>query len=210
MTMPSKIILSTLAVILFAGCTGFQKQPPVKQYFDLTVNLQTSPENRQNPAARRCQGESLLVKELFIAPAFDSHAFVYKVSANRFQTDFYNEFITYPARLITEQLSENLCRSPYFSSSGTQTRRSIRYRLSGKITQLYGDLESPDKPRAIIEIRLLLEKRKEGEFSPFLTKTYRLESPIPSGRPEQLAQGWKKGLEQIIRDFLTDYQALVK
>ena len=126
---------------------------------------------------------------------------------NLYQPDFYNEFITYPTRLITDQLKENLCASRYFAAPLVHSKKAIRYRLSGKITKLYGDFQTPESPKAVIEIRLILEKMESNAFTTFFNKTYKSDEPIALGDPKLLAQGWTTGLGKIILEFLSDFRA---
>ena len=42
------------------------------------------------------------------------HAFVYRINENGYQSDFYNEFVSYPARLITDKITESLYATAHF------------------------------------------------------------------------------------------------
>ncbi len=201
----NSIIFIIMTVLLFAGCTNLQKEPPVKQYFDLNVTISLS-DNTIDAANLADVGKALLVKELLIAPTYDSHAFVYRMGNNTYQTDFYNEFISYPAQLITDKATEILCGSNYFSQPLTHRKKAIAYRLSGKITHLYGDFRKTGSPKAVMEIRLNFEKKEGQTFLHHSSNTYRMDEPIASTLPEDLVVGWNKGLEKIIIQFLKDYK----
>ncbi|MBU1341426.1 MAG: hypothetical protein KKE44_03995, partial [Proteobacteria bacterium] len=136
---------------MLSGCSGLQKEPVIKNYFDLEIKLADS------PSQKRGNNDTLIVKQFFITPEFDSYSFVYRMTKNEYITDFYNEFISYPAKLITEKITETLCSSSYFTPAPTSMKQDITYRLSGKITRLYGDFQNADDPKAIIEIRMTLE-----------------------------------------------------
>jgi cholesterol transport system auxiliary component len=198
----NKTIAGILGFLIMAGCTPFKKDPPVKQFFDLRIEQVRTDE--QIHAMSATAGQTLLVKELAISPTFDSHAFVYRTDTNTYQTDFYNEFITYPARLVTDRISEQLYATKFFSQPRTHLKKDIDFRLSGKITHLYGDFQHPQSPKAVVGARLSLEKKKNSEFSSAVSHSYRFEVPISSRQPGDLVAGWSIGLNKIVIAFLTD------
>lgn len=195
--------------IWFYSCSGLQKPPVTKNYFDLDIHAPVSA-----AGILLAQGSTLLVKEFIISPEFDSHAFVYRISENEYTTDFYNEFVTYPARLISDKIKETLYASPYFSPSVTQIPKDVSYRLSGKITRLYGNLQDEKKPEAVIEIRFSLERKIQREdalaFEKIHTQTYTERKALISTEPAQIAAGWKKGLKTILESFLKDIEQQIQ
>ena len=196
------IVLIGFLVILtiFYGCTGLQKQPVLKNYFGLDINLPGSDQNNIS------KGDALLVKKFYINPAFDSHSFVYRIEKNEYIIDYYNEFVSYPAKLISEIIEENLCISRHFTSIQTNTKQEIGFRLSGKITRLYGDFQDHSAPKAVIEIRMTLEKKNDTAFQAISSKTYLVEKNISSSDPSQLVSGWNIGLLKIVIQFISDFQ----
>lgn len=186
----------TITAIL--GCTGFKRERLTKSYFDLNAEeLKHDPNNTR-------KGAPLMIKEFGIHSGFDSHSFIYRVDTEKYRNDFYNEFITYPAKLITEKFIEALCKSEKFTMELSDSKKSYEYRLSGKIVRLYGDYLNPDFPKSVLEIRLILEKRRLSSFKPVLNKTYSQVQKITSMKPEQLVSGWNTGLRNIIDQFLLD------
>lgn len=185
-------------ITVITGCTGFKRDRLTKSYFDLNAEeLKQGPNNI-------CKGASLMIKEFGIHPGFDSHSFIYRVDTGKYRNDFYNEFITYPARLITEKFIEALCKSEKFTMELSDSKKFYEYRLSGKIVRLYGDYFNPDFPKSVLEIRLILEKRRLSSFKPVLIKTYSQVQEITSMTPEQLVSGWNTGIRNIIDQFLLD------
>lgn len=206
------ILLGSL-LLMITGCANLQKDAAVKQYYDLKVlpPLPFTPEKKSGEKSGEKQGgadtgAAVLVKELGVSPSFDSHVFIYQMGPDQYQPDFYHEFITYPAQLITDKLKESLYATTLFSQPVTHHRRNIDYRLSGKITHLYGDFQDPGAPRAIIGIRLRLEKKEENGFILYSGKNYRFDQPVASMQPKDLVKGWNQGLTRIIVGFLTDFK----
>ncbi len=194
------IILIGFVVCLniFYGCAGLNKKPIEKKYFDLNIHLPFSDRNTIS------QGASLLVKEFTINPVFDSHSFVYHVGKNEYATDYYNEFVSFPAKLVTEKIAENLYASSHFKSALTNMKQDIDFRLSGKITMLYGDFQSINAPKAIIEIRMILEQKTNKNFKVITGKTYLAKEDISSRGPAHLVSGWNTGLLKIVTQFTHD------
>lgn len=183
---------------LFA-CSGLQKPSITKNYFDLNTHTQGP---KKYGLIR--QGRILMIKELSIASEFDSHSFVYRMDQYKYTTDFYNEFVAYPAGLITEKISEKLYHSEYFSPFSTHRQQDVSFRLFGKITALYGDMQNRKSPEAVMGIRFILEKKTGDTFSKVFARTYQVREILSSSEPEQLAAGWSKGLDTITSDFLND------
>jgi hypothetical protein len=191
-----------ILMALSHGCSGLQKDPVTKQYFDLAPQLPASLKGSL------CQGETLMVKAFSINSAFDSYSFVYKVGENEYATDYYTEFIGYPSKLITEKISGALFGSPYFRPALTDDKKDVTYRLSGAITRLSGDYIDKDKPRAVVELMLILEKKTGSAFTPVLSNTYAADEPIPDKNPSSLVSGWNTGLSKILLQFITEFQHL--
>lgn len=187
-------------LFLISGCTGLTKEPLHKNYFDLAVTL---------PAPSRdtmCNGKTVLVKKFDINQTFDSHSFVYRIGINEYVTDYYNEFVSSPARLITEKVENTLCVSNRFASMSTDIKKFTGFRLSGKITRLYGDFQDPSRPRAVIEIQMSLEKGDGTAHTTISSKTYLAQEIISSQNPSQLVSGWNTGLSKIVMEFITDFK----
>ncbi len=184
----------------FSGCITVQKDHVNKTYYDLSV------QNTKPTSTLSKESHTLLVKELTIASSFDSHSFVYRMSKNEYSTDFYNEFVNYPAKMITEKISERLYDTKLFIPALTSLKRDIQYRLSGRIIRLYGDFQDSDNPKSIIEIRILLEQQTEKEgFKLISNKTYLSTESIVSRNPDHLVDGWNTGLGKIISEFIDDF-----
>ena len=76
-----------------------------------------------NPAGQRNRsaGAPLVVKRLDISPEFSGAGFVYRVDQNRFTQDYYNNYMTSPARMISDVMLEALVDSPQFAPAPKNT-----------------------------------------------------------------------------------------
>ena len=201
-TLSSLVAGILILTALTPGCSNLQKEAVTKQYYDLSP---------QAPApSKNCllQGETLMVKTFAIDSTFDSHSFVYKIGENEYRTDYYNEFISYPSKLITEKTSEALYRSTYFKPALTNDKNDITFRLSGTITRLSSDFTDRNNTRAVMEIVMVLEKNNGAAFIPVLSNTYTADEPIPNTDPVSLVSGWNSGLSKILAQFITEFRHL--
>lgn len=189
-----------LFIFFFQGCSGLQKEPVTKQYFDLSPKIAPPAKNIY------IQGEPLLVKEFAISSGFDSHAFVCKIGDHEYIIDYYSEFISYPAKLITEKVSEALFGSALFRPVLTDSKKDVSYRLSGRITRLCGDFSDEKNTKAVMEILMILEKNTDSGFVPVLSHIYPAEAPIPDKTPAALVSGWSRGLTGILQHFFSDLE----
>ncbi len=197
----SIILLGFLFITIFIyGCAGLTKEPVHKSYFDLAITLPFSSQNKMG------KGEALLVKSFDINQTFDSNSFVYRLGENEYALDYYNEFVSSPARLITELIAARLCGSDNFTSLQTGMKQKISFRLSGKITRLYGDFQNLSIPKSVIEIMMILEKGNGPDFQTISRKTYLAEENISSSDPSQIVSGWNTGLSKIVTSFIKDFQ----
>jgi hypothetical protein len=199
-TLSSLVAGILMLTALGPGCSSLQKEAVTKQYYDLSLQVPVPSKNGL------FQGDTLMVKAFAINSAFDSHSFVYKIGENEYRTDYYNEFISYPSKLITEKISEVLYRSIYFKPALTDDKKDITFRLSGAITRLSGDYTDQKNPRASMELMLILEKRSGSTFTPVLSNTYAIDEPIPNADPSSLVSGWNSGLAKILYRFLTEFE----
>lgn len=195
---PTVLLVFAACLLVLTGCGGFDKKPIRIHQYDLIIS---HTEKNANLAEK---GHRLLVKELQIAAAFDSHQFIYRISPDRYVNDYYNEFIQYPARLITERLSNALGRTQFFSTRVTQDISRPDYRLSGKINKLYADRQDKARHQAIMEITLILEKKGENAFLPLISKTYGQEIELETTSPVELSRKWGKALEIILDQLVSD------
>jgi ABC-type uncharacterized transport system auxiliary subunit len=190
--------VAVLASVLLSGCSGLIRDFPETRLFVLET-----PQVDGGGAGFQT-GRGLLIRQFDIAAEFESSFFVYKVSDNRFTNDYYNKFMVSPGRMITDTVRDALEDSVLFRLVPAGEPDQIDFRLSGKITHLYVDIQNPDHPRAVMALRLLLEKQARDEFMPVISHEYSVFEPVSGTRSEAYVQAWNRCLSQIVTEFLTD------
>ena len=201
----SGIVATGLILLLslcLGGCSGIIKDFPETNLFAI------APPQSTGETGTHHTGKGLLVRQFDISPEFESSFFIYKISENRFSGDYYNKFMVSPARMITDAVKEALYTSAFFRPAAASAPSAVDYRLWGKIISLYADVRDPENPRAVMALRLNLEKQTGPGFIPKINRVYAVSQPAGRAGPAALVQGWNHCLEQILADFFRDLAAL--
>jgi hypothetical protein len=191
-----------LAGMLLSGCAGIVRDFPETRLFVIE-----SPRINRTAAGFET-GQGLLIRQFDISAEFESSFFVYKVSDNRFTNDYYNKFMVSPARMISDAVRDALDGSVFFRQVPTSEPDRIAFRLSGKITHLYADIQDPKHPRAVMTLRLRLEKQTDAGFMPVINQVYSAVEPASENRSDTLARAWNLCLKQVVTKFLADVALL--
>ncbi len=187
-----------LALVWLSGCSGIVRDFPETRLFVIeTPDVDGTGTGFQN-------GRGLLIRQFDIAAEFESSFFVYKVSDNRFTSDYYNKFMVSPARMISDAVRDALNNSLKFRLVAPSELSRIDLRLSGKITHLYVDIRNPESPRAVMALRLLLEQKNPAGFMPVINQVYSVSEPVPEMRTDVYVQAWNRCLAEVVTEFLTD------
>jgi len=194
----SGLVLVFLSLYIMAGCAGVKNQFEEKKFYKIQSLSGMADSNTPET------GEGLMVKRFAISPEFETNSFVYRLTPTRFAMDYYNSFIVSPARMITDVIQEDLWASPLFSPVPAHAMDDVRFQLWGKVTDFYGDIQNLKQPRAIVTIRLILEKKMGEGFTQILNKTYGAQVKLDSPDPSLLAEGFGKGINEILNAFYND------
>lgn len=190
--------------LLFSGCSGIKTDFQERNLFRITAPF------KGETVAHSTKGAGLLVRRFDIAPEFESSSFVYRVSENRFIGDYFNKFMVPPARMISDAAKEGLYATPLFKAAPPNDPGTVQYRLWGKITELYGDVRTPQAPSGVMALRLILEQKTARGFSPAVNRVYCARVPVARTDPAGLVAAWDQALNRILTDFSSDVMALPK
>lgn len=191
------------AAALFTGC-GIKKDYTKKKMFRLCADC-NAPADQGNRSA----GAPLVVKRLDISPEFSGAGFVYRVDQNRFTQDFYNHYMTSPARMISDVMLETLVNSPQFTPASKNRIQDEIFQLWGKITAIYRDQRNASEVSAVVTMALNLDRLNKKGFTPVLSKTYSAQIPLGSDTSSNAyIQALNRGLAEIINNLLLDFQKL--
>lgn len=194
------------AAALFTGCGSLKNEYTEKQKFWLCVDCnEPTPADQDN----RSQGVPLVVNRLDISPEFDGQEFIYRVDENRFTQDYYNTYITPPARMITDVILEALVDSPQFAPVPKNMAPDNVFQLWGKITALYCDQRNASQVSAVVDIALNLDRLNKESVTQVVAKTYSAKIPLGSDTsPKAYIEALNRGLATIVNDLLSDFKQL--
>jgi ABC-type uncharacterized transport system auxiliary subunit len=179
------------------ACLG---QPhPVKNRF--TLAAPEAPEAAVNAAGRR----TLLLGSVTAAPAYDGQALVYRLGADRYESDFYNEFLAPPTRLLAEAAADRLTRASRLLRVTVIPGLTVAdYGLETHIQDLYGDFRL-DPPRAVMTFRFILNDLRPTRARVMLDRLYPCVRPLPEqGGPADLVAAYGLCLADIFESLARD------
>ena len=189
-----------LLFALSAGCVSLERSYPEKRFF--VVELGDTAQ-RSNPAG----DQTLLVSGLRVSPRYADKSFVYRTSESGYESDFYNQFLTSPDTMLSEEVRKGLGASPAFKYViGPSSQLQPNYVLEGSVNALYGDFRNLNKPAAVLEIEFFLHNEDSANPGIVLQKRYIKTVPLSGRSPEALIKGWSQALESILADLNTDLQ----
>ena len=188
-----------LLVSLFCcGCVALERSYPDKRYFVIEVEDGKS----GNPG----EGQILAMSNLQISPRYADRGFVYRTSETEYESDFYNQFLSSPAVMISEETRKALSASSNFKFVvGPSSSLAANYVLEGSINSLYGDFRKASAPAAVLEIEIFLHNESPANPGIVLQKRYMKAVPLNERSPEALVRGWSEALEAIVAMFVADF-----
>lgn len=203
--MKSSLIKHGYALIpllaLFSGCVSIEKSYPDQHYFVLEI----SPVANVSPT----EGSGVLeVADVRVSPRYAEKSFVYRTSETRYESDFYNQFLTAPAALVTEEIRKGLARSRVFRhviASSSQLQPT--HILEGAVSALYGDFRNSGAPKAVLEIEFFLSKANSPGTDGVVGKRYAKAIALEGRSPEALVKAWNRALGEIVDSLAADLKA---
>ncbi len=220
-----RMVFVVLILMITAGCSGLQKKFPRRNMFVLSIEGighkycnsmksdgvgEASHTNLIHTLLKDKKfriKEGLIIKPFGIAPEFDTDYFVYRVSKERYIDDYYNNFIVSPAEMITDEIKKIVYQSSCFRYVPSEELGQIRYRLWGRVINLYGDMQETNRLSAVMSIRLVLEKKTKTGFKPIINKLYSAFVPADGKDAADLVKAWDRCFEKIMLNFFNDFHA---
>ena len=145
------------------------------------------------------------VRRLTIDAVYESKGLVYRQGETLYETDYENEFLVLPARLITDRtrnwiIDAELCACVLDSGSLLEPTHSVE----GHITRLYGDYRDENARKAVMELKLYLVSHKQLGQAILLGKTYQQTEAISSADADALVKAFDICLVRILTELEGD------
>ena len=191
-----------LFLLLCFGCVSIERSYPEKHYFVIEVPRGADP---SNPVGERI----LSVAHLRISPRYADRNFVYRTSDAGYESDFYNQFLTSPDMMISEEIRKALAASHQFKYVlGPADAQQPNYVLEGSVNALYGDFRNPKQPAAVLEIEFFLYNENTANPGIVTQKRYTKSVALNERSPEALVKGWDQALSEIVAALAADLKTL--
>ena len=191
-----------LLLALSAGCVSLERSYPEKRYFVVELG-------EKAPQSNSAGDQTLLVSGLRVSPRYADKSFVYRTSEAGYEADFYNQFLTAPDTMLSEELRKGLAASQTFKYVvGSSSQLQPNYVLEGSVNALYGDFRNFDKPAAVLEIEFFVHKEDSSQPGIVLQKRYMKTVPLGGRSPDALVKGWGEALASILTDLNTDLEKI--
>ena len=216
-----------LFCFLCSACVSLERSYPEKHYFVIEMPRSADPSESA--------GDRILsVANLRISPRYADKSFVYRTSDSGYEADFYNQFLTSPDTMISEELRKGLAASREFKYVlGPSDQQQPNYVLEGSVNALYGqrfggmqpDLEIAELrdregvlagplelavrpgPRMLIDEGDGVPDGGAGNSGIVTQKRYVKSVPIRERSPEALVKGWDQALEALVSTLAVDLKA---
>ena len=190
-----------VVALLLMGC--FHKPAPTKNTYSLNISDIKGQTETNTP-----KKYSMIVGQISVASGFEGRSLVYKVGPNQFETDFYNELIAPPDRLLADlavqYLDTHSTKMQVLKNSGL---RLAEFGIEAYIEKLYGDYsQTPHK--AVVNIKFTVNDLRPAEPKGLISKNYISEVPISGNSPALLVEGLSRALTQLLAELTADINAL--
>lgn len=140
---------------------------------------------------------TIAINAVAVVAPFDQLSFIYRISANRYLTDYYNSF----AISLVQQFNPWLLNYSYALGNFTPLNQAelqhADYQLQPVITQFYADYRDRNHPQAVVALNFKLFKHTAKEVKMIMNKNFTALIPIKVKDTEHLILAWQQGLENV-------------
>jgi uncharacterized lipoprotein YmbA len=194
MTVRVFAIFLALAAAL-CGCS-LSRPPLVKQTYLLEAA-------RAPETAAPAFDATLRVGMFAAAPPFAGKQMVYRSDTHRYDADFYNEYFVAPRDMVTQRVFEWMQNARVFRTTLLATAEGPRnaLRLSGLVTEMYGDMRDPQRPAAVLAIQFYVTRPTGDDDSVLLAQQLRQVVPVEDASAAALARGLSTALSNLLAEF---------
>jgi uncharacterized lipoprotein YmbA len=154
-------------------------------------------------------GVVLALKRVDVAPPYSGESFIYRAGNHAIERDPYARFASPPGWLLATAIRGYLANADFVRdvvSIGESLPAQATVEVS--VSEIAGDLRA-DGPSAVLALRFrVLSGPRSPDTNPDLfQKTYTKSVPIPRRAAKEVVEGWNKGLEEIMAEFLADLKS---
>lgn len=132
---------------------------------------------------------------------FDGKSFVYRLSDQRYEKDFYNVYSVLPNEMIGSATRQWLNNAQIFSMTVGQGNSFFPYYiLQTSVEEFYGDYRV--RPEAVVTVEFFLTATDPKKRNPVIGKNrYTKRIALKDNTPQALALGQQEALAQILKEY---------
>ncbi|MFO6423903.1 ABC-type transport auxiliary lipoprotein family protein [Motilimonas sp. KMU-193] len=198
--MLKSLLLSTIVVLFITGCSLGK---PVEQpsTYVLVASTPTKTLNRVS--------DSLRIDYVRSTAPFNQTQMVYRMDEVKFESDYYNRYISEPEAMVGNQVALWLEQSGLYDSVAQPSMRTPAQQiLQIVITKLFGDFRDGHTPTAVVEMQFVLIENKDIRPTVVLEKTLSSRVELSAKDPAALAKGQGQAMTQIFEQLAAELTKL--
>lgn len=158
------------------------------------------------PSAAPPGGVILALRRVEVAPPYAGESLIYRAGNHAIERDPYARFASPPGWLLTTAIRGYLANADFVGdvmAIGESLPAQATVEVS--VSEIAGDLRADGSSAVLtLRFRVLLEPPPAGTSPEILLKTYTKSVPISRRAAKEIVEGWNKGLEEIMVEFLAD------
>jgi hypothetical protein len=201
--MKNKLLQKIVFALLLSGiwnCSVVpEKKNPEKRSYLISADRQKFTRGKE-------KFEYIKVNKFKISSYYEGKGFVYKNSEVNVESDFYNEFLTFPVANFQEIFNSWVVDTNIGKLAPGVVAEEKLFYIGGHILSLYGDFSDSKKPAAILDLDIYLQKASDSTI--IYKKTYKKVISISSTNPEDLVKGWNVATTEILLELEKDVRKI--
>ena len=141
-----------------------------------------------------------------VTSPFDTKSFVYRMDEQKYEKDFYNDYVTLPSDMIASATRQWLNASGIFQFAvGNSNALLPMYLLQGTIDEMYTDFRPGQTPSAVFTIEYYLSSSDGLKKNNVLfRKKYHQSEPIKDNSAKSIAKAQQIALGKILAQLEED------
>lgn len=191
------------------GCALNRPFPEKSQYLP---NVPIPEKREANSAALTYR---IKVRNAKVDAPFEGKTFVYRLEGNRWETDFYHEWFTYPRDILTEAAVDYLNHAGNLGLISTEDSLvKADFYLEGTLKSLYLDRRNQEALTSVIKTRWYLIPQKtlddSKERRELWTNEYVHRAPCHTDTPQAYAESTAQALALTFETLNADLTAVLQ
>ena len=191
---------------LFALCLVFSMVACSVQQAPLEISHWRLMPERSGPAKQTSIKYWLTQGTITVTSPFDTKSFVYRLDEQKYEKDFYNDYVTLPSEMIASATRQWINDSGVFQFAVGNTNTLLpMYLLQGTVDALYTDFRKGETPGVVLNVEYFLTSADGAKKNNVVfRKKYSQKEPIQDNSAKTIAKSPHIALARILADLEKD------